>query len=141
MIAKGEVTAANLVGSLAGQPLQALIDQINAGNAYVNIHTNDGVAPDGYRAGRFSRWRNPRADPLALPFRPLQCASCGWLQHQRGAPIEGAAALHSDPTSLEQFPLLNQCDGVLDRQRPRFSAVLKNHPQRPDRFVQLNGRR
>jgi hypothetical protein len=45
------------------------------------------------------------------------------LQHQPGAPIEGAAALHSDPTSHEQFPVLNQCDGVLDRQR--FSAVLK----------------
>jgi hypothetical protein len=53
MIAKGEITAANLVGALAGQPLQALIDQINAGNAYVNIHTNDGVAPADTGPGDF----------------------------------------------------------------------------------------
>lgn len=53
MIAKGEVTAANLVGALAGQPLQSLIDQINAGNAYVNIHTNDGVAPTDTGPGDF----------------------------------------------------------------------------------------
>ena len=53
MIAKGEITAANLRDTLAGQPLQALIDQINAGNAYVNIHTNDGVAPADTGPGDF----------------------------------------------------------------------------------------
>ena len=41
------------MGSLAGQPLSALIDQINAGNAYVNIHTNDGVAPTDTGPGDF----------------------------------------------------------------------------------------
>ena len=53
MIAKGEITSANLMGSLAGQPLSALINQINAGNAYVNIHTNDGVAPADTGPGDF----------------------------------------------------------------------------------------
>jgi hypothetical protein len=39
-LAEGTITAANLVGSLAGQPLSALLDLINAGNAYVNVHTS-----------------------------------------------------------------------------------------------------
>jgi hypothetical protein len=45
VIATGTITAANLVGPLAGQPLSALIDAIDSGDAYVNVHTNDGVAP------------------------------------------------------------------------------------------------
>ncbi len=53
MIAKGEITSANLIGSLAGQPLSALVNEINAGNAYVNIHTNDGVAPTDTGPGDF----------------------------------------------------------------------------------------
>jgi hypothetical protein len=39
-------TAANLRGPLAGQPLSALIEEIRAGNAYVNVHTNDGLPPN-----------------------------------------------------------------------------------------------
>ena len=35
----GTITAASLVGALAGQPLSALVDAIEAGNAYVNVHT------------------------------------------------------------------------------------------------------
>ena len=53
VIAKGTITAANLVGSLAGQPLAALIDELKAGNAYVNVHTNDGVAPTNTGPGDF----------------------------------------------------------------------------------------
>jgi hypothetical protein len=40
-LARGEITAADLVGPLAGQPLSALIDEIESGNAYVNVHTSD----------------------------------------------------------------------------------------------------
>lgn len=36
----GTITADNLVGTLTGQPLSALIDQMVAGNAYVNVHTS-----------------------------------------------------------------------------------------------------
>lgn len=43
--AEGTITAADLVGPLAGHPFSELIDAIEAGNAYVNVHTNDGVAP------------------------------------------------------------------------------------------------
>lgn len=45
VLAEGTITAADLRGVLAGQPLSALIEQIELGNAYVNVHTNDGVAP------------------------------------------------------------------------------------------------
>jgi hypothetical protein len=53
LIAKGVITRDNLLGQLIGQPLSALIDHINAGNAYVNIHTNDGVAPTDTGPGDF----------------------------------------------------------------------------------------
>jgi hypothetical protein len=49
VIAEGTFTAANLVGPLAGHPLSELLDAIASGNAYVNIHTNDGV--DGTNTG------------------------------------------------------------------------------------------
>lgn len=52
-IAEGTITAANLVGPLAGQPLSALVEAIQAGNAYVNVHTNDGVAPTNTGPGDF----------------------------------------------------------------------------------------
>ncbi|MGH2386361.1 MAG: CHRD domain-containing protein [Candidatus Limnocylindria bacterium] len=39
VLATGTITADDLVGSLAGQPLSALIAQIQSGNAYVNVHT------------------------------------------------------------------------------------------------------
>jgi hypothetical protein len=45
VIAEGTITAANLVGSLQGQPLSALLELLTTGNAYVNVHTNDGVDP------------------------------------------------------------------------------------------------
>jgi hypothetical protein len=52
-IAEGTITAANLVGPLAGHPLSDLIAAIQAGNAYVNVHTNDGVAPTNTGPGDF----------------------------------------------------------------------------------------
>ncbi|HET7009209.1 MAG TPA: CHRD domain-containing protein, partial [Anaerolineales bacterium] len=36
---RGEITVEDLMGSLAGMSLSALIEQIEAGNAYVNVHT------------------------------------------------------------------------------------------------------
>ena len=38
-LASGTFTSANLVGPLAGHPLSDLIDAIESGNAYVNVHT------------------------------------------------------------------------------------------------------
>jgi hypothetical protein len=53
VFAEGTFTAANFVGPLAGKPMSALLDAIAAGNAYVNIHTNDGVAPTNTGPGDF----------------------------------------------------------------------------------------
>ena len=43
VLAEGTITAANLTGPLAGQTLDDLIAAMQSGNAYVNVHTNDGV--------------------------------------------------------------------------------------------------
>ncbi len=40
VIGQGTIAAANLGGPLAGQQLTALINALNAGNAYVNVHTS-----------------------------------------------------------------------------------------------------
>ena len=53
VIAQGTITAANLVGPLAGQPLSALLSDLRSGNAYVNVHTDDGVAPANTGPGDF----------------------------------------------------------------------------------------
>lgn len=41
LLARGTITAADLVGPLAGEPLSALVEAIQSGNAYVNVHTVD----------------------------------------------------------------------------------------------------
>jgi hypothetical protein len=53
VLAEGVITAVNLTGPLAGQPLSALVDLIEAGNAYVNVHTNDGIDPSNTGPGDF----------------------------------------------------------------------------------------
>ena len=52
-VAEGAITAADLVGPLAGRPLSDLVAAIQAGGAYVNVHTNDGVAPANTGPGDF----------------------------------------------------------------------------------------
>ena len=53
LLAQGTFTASSLRGPLAGQPLSALIAAIAAGNTYVNVHTDDGVAPGNTGPGDF----------------------------------------------------------------------------------------
>jgi hypothetical protein len=53
VLAEGTFTAANFVNTLAGQPMSALLAQMAAGNAYVNVHTNDGVNPQNTGPGDF----------------------------------------------------------------------------------------
>jgi hypothetical protein len=53
LIAEGTITAANLIGPLEGHPLSDLLSAMQAGNAYVNVHTNDGVAPANTGPGDF----------------------------------------------------------------------------------------
>jgi hypothetical protein len=53
VLAEGEFTAADLIGPLEGAPLEALIAGMRAGTTYVNVHTNDGVAPTNTGPGDF----------------------------------------------------------------------------------------
>jgi hypothetical protein len=53
VLASGTFTAANLVGPLAHHPLSELISAMRNGGAYVNIHTDDGVAPPNTGPGDF----------------------------------------------------------------------------------------
>ena len=53
VLATGTFTAANLVGPLAGHPLSDLISAMQDGGAYVNVHTNDGIAPTNTGPGDF----------------------------------------------------------------------------------------
>ena len=53
VLASGTFTAANLVGPLANHPLSELIAAMRNGGAYVNVHTNDGVAPTNTGPGDF----------------------------------------------------------------------------------------
>ncbi len=53
ILAEGTVTAADLMGPLAGEPLSRLVDEIRNGNTYVNVHTNDFVNPPNTGPGDF----------------------------------------------------------------------------------------
>ena len=53
ILAEGTFTAADFTGPLAGQPFAALLAAMAAGNTYVNVHTNDGVAPTNTGPGDF----------------------------------------------------------------------------------------
>jgi hypothetical protein len=43
VLAEGTITEANFVADLLGQPMRVLVEALNGGTAYVNVHTNDGV--------------------------------------------------------------------------------------------------
>ena len=53
LIARGTFTAANLIGPLAGHPFSELLADMRSGNAYVNVHTDDGIPPANTGPGDF----------------------------------------------------------------------------------------
>ncbi len=53
VLAEGTITSANLTGPLAGMNLSVLVAAMRSGGAYVNAHTNDGVAPTNTGPGDF----------------------------------------------------------------------------------------
>ena len=53
VLAEGTITAADLLGPMVGSPLSDLVDELNAGSAYVNVHTNDGVGPPNSGPGDY----------------------------------------------------------------------------------------
>src|SRR4051794_30592954 len=59
---EGTATAANLTGPLTGHPLSDLIDLIEQGRAYTNVHTS--AHPGGEIRGQLGRHGGP--EPLSL---------------------------------------------------------------------------
>lgn len=53
VLAQGKFDASDLIGPMAGASLSELLEQLRDGNAYVNVHTNDGVAPTNTGPGDF----------------------------------------------------------------------------------------
>ena len=53
VLAEGSLTPGDFVGPLAGLGMDDLIDHMVTGNAYVNVHTNDGVDPIDTGPGDF----------------------------------------------------------------------------------------
>ena len=43
----------NFINDLEGDPMSVLVDLITSGNAYVNVHTNDGISPTNTGPGDF----------------------------------------------------------------------------------------
>jgi len=54
VIATGTISAADLlVGPLAGEPLSALVELLENDEAYVNVHTHDGMGDENTGPGDF----------------------------------------------------------------------------------------
>lgn len=53
VLSQGTITAADLIGPLLGQSMVELMAEIEAGNTYVNVHTNDGVGDPNSGPGDF----------------------------------------------------------------------------------------
>lgn len=57
ILAQGVITSDNLMGALAGKTLADLVSEMKAGNAYVNVHTNQ--FPGGEIRGQVMAQRGP----------------------------------------------------------------------------------
>lgn len=86
-VAQGTFKASDFSGSLQGKPLADLVAAMDAGNAYVNLHTNDGVDPQNSGAGDFPGGEiRGQIAALAMPGLPNTGAGgargarpTGWL--------------------------------------------------------------
>jgi hypothetical protein len=53
VLARGTITEDDLVGPLQNAELEDLVELLQSGGAYVNVHTNDGVGPPDTGPGDF----------------------------------------------------------------------------------------
>ena len=53
VLAEGTITAGNFIGPFAGKSVEEVAALLDSGGAYVNVHTNDGVAPIDTGPGDF----------------------------------------------------------------------------------------
>lgn len=58
VLAQGVITKDDLVGPMQGKSLSALVDEIKAGNTYVNVHTES--RPDGEIRGQITAMKHCR---------------------------------------------------------------------------------
>lgn len=84
IIGQGTVTADQLIGPFQGKSLRDLIAQMDAGNAYVNIHTATGASPASLVPGDFPPGEI-RGQIVAAPMPVLPAAGGGYGQG-RAAP-------------------------------------------------------
>lgn len=53
VLAQGKFDASDFTGSMTGASINDLLDEIRAGNAYVNVHTSDGMDPPNSGPGDY----------------------------------------------------------------------------------------
>jgi hypothetical protein len=53
VLAEGKFSADDLIGPMTGAPLSDLIEELKAGNVYVNVHTSDGMDPPNSGPGDY----------------------------------------------------------------------------------------
>ena len=53
VLAEGTFNASDLIGPLAGADLEELLEQVRTGNAYINVHSNDGLDPPNSGPGDY----------------------------------------------------------------------------------------
>ena len=53
VLAQGKFDASDLTGAMTGASINDLLEEIRAGNAYVNVHTNDGMNPPNSGPGDY----------------------------------------------------------------------------------------
>jgi hypothetical protein len=53
VLAEGTITADDLIGPLLGASMDELLEALSTGNAYTNVHTNDGVDPPNSGPGDY----------------------------------------------------------------------------------------
>ena len=53
VLVQGKFDSGDLIGPMTGAPLTDLIEELEAGNVYVNVHTNDGVDPPNSGPGDY----------------------------------------------------------------------------------------
>jgi len=65
VLAEGTFDAGDFLGSMAGSPMSDLLEELQAGSVYVNVHTNDGTdppnsGPGDYRLGEIRGQLKPQ---------------------------------------------------------------------------------
>ena len=87
---EGDATAAQLTGPLAGKTMADLLAEMDAGNTYTNIHTNDGKDPAGTGPGDLAAGEIRGQNVVSMPGLP---STGGGGMAQGTSPLLPAAVL------------------------------------------------